>query len=52
MHGLYGPQREKTYLQGLQTTKAQKNLCIGAVWSEFVIPLLERIMSRLAMSEI
>ena len=49
----YGPQSEKTCLQGLGNNKgADQPAHLGSLISTFVICLLESTISRLAMSEI
>ena len=52
-HALFEPQREKTCLRGFANNKgADQPAHSPSLISAFVIPVLESIISRLAMSEI
>ena len=48
----FEPRRVKTCLSGLRTTKAQTSLCIRALFSTFVICVLESIISKIETSDI
>ena len=49
---LFGPQYEKTCLQGLRPTLAQISLCIHTVLSGPLLSLTESTISKLAIREI